>query len=295
MAKIPKSARHIAIIANQQPACQHRIVALDPSIKGANGKVLTALIEIPNEELLPGPRGYRVQVVDYDASNRALYRPAAILASDATRAPRRLEQDRAFHARNAYAIVMSVLARFERALGRRVPWSFAGHQLTIAPHAFVDLNAFYSKDDRAIFFGYYPGDNSMVFTCLAHDVVAHETTHALVDGLRSGYLRPSSADQAAFHEAIGDIVALLSILSLREIVSFGLDRGKSMTRGLVDARSLTDKALKDSVLFGLAAQVGEAMYGVRGMALRRSITLPPNSKSKDTDEFQEPHRRGELL
>jgi len=52
---------------------------------------------------------------------------------------------------------MSVLARFERALGRRVPWSFAGHQITVAPHAFLDLNAFYSKDDRAIFFGYLSG------------------------------------------------------------------------------------------------------------------------------------------
>ncbi len=292
--KIPKSAKHVAIIPNLRPTCRYRIVALDPTIKGADGKILTALIEIPNEELLPGPRGYRVQVVDYDASNHVLYKPAPYRSQDLEKASRP-ETDRAFHARNTYAIVMSVLARFERALGRRVPWSFAGHQITIAPHAFLDLNAFYSKDDRAIFFGYYPGDDGMVFTCLSHDVVAHETTHALVDGLRSGYLRPSSPDQAAFHEAIGDVVALLSVLSLREIVTFGLDRGKSLTKELVDAKAVTGQALRDSILLGLAGQVGEAMYGVRGMALRRSVNLTPNPKLKDTDEFQECHRRGELL
>jgi hypothetical protein len=294
MAKLPKSAKQVVITPNLQPTCKYRIVALDPSIKDPAGRALTALIEIPNEELLPGPRGYRVQVVDYDASNRMLYRPSPYRPQDLEKASRP-ETDRAFHARNTYAIVMSVLARFERALGRRVPWSFEGHQITIAPHAFLDLNAFYSKDDRGIFFGYYPGDDGMVYTCLSHDVVAHETTHALVDGLRSDYLRPSSADQAAFHEAIGDIVALLSVLSLREIVSFGLDSGKSLNKELVDADAVTEDALKDSVLLGLAQQVGAAMYGVRGMALRRSIRLVPNPKSKDDDEYQECHRRGELL
>src|SRR5262249_54354299 len=152
-----------------------------------------------------------------------------------------------------------------------------------------------SQGDRAIFCGYYPDTGGMVFTCLSHDVVAHETTHALVDGLRPGYLRPSSADQAAFHEAFGDIVALLSVLSVREIVSVGLDRGKSLSKDLVDAKDVTEDALKNSLLLGLADQVGEAMYGVRGMSLRRSINIAPSPALKDTDEYQECHRRGELL
>ena len=62
--------------------CTCRVIALDPSVRGADGAVLTALIEIPNEELAPGPRGYRVQVIDYDASNRILYRPAPYKAGD---------------------------------------------------------------------------------------------------------------------------------------------------------------------------------------------------------------------
>jgi len=46
--------------------------------------------------------------------------------------------------------------------------------------------------------------------------------------------------------------------------------------------------------------MGEALSGVRGSALRRSVSLPPRDPEKDTPyteelEFSEPHRRGELL
>ena len=92
-----------------------------------------------------------------------------------------------------YAIVMSTLARFEFALGRRVDWSFGGHQIKVVPHAFADANAFYSRQDEAIMFGYFQGTKDTVFTCLSHDVISHETTHALLDGLRERYMDPSSA------------------------------------------------------------------------------------------------------
>jgi hypothetical protein len=287
--------RQVAIIPNLQATCKYRVVALDPTVRGADNNVLTAEIEIPNEQLSPGPRGYRVQVVDYDASHQILYEPAPYSEKDNLKVPTNLEKDRAFHARNVYAIVMRVLARFERALGRRVGWSFLGHQLTVAPHAFLDLNAYYSKDDRSLFFGYYPGEDGNVFTCLSHEVIAHETTHALVDGLRPNYTYPSSPDQAAFHEGFADIVALLSVLSLREVVSAALDLEISPREELIRSSKLTEKELKEGVLLGLAKQVGEAMYGTHGVALRRSITLPPDPTLETREQFKYPHRRGELL
>jgi hypothetical protein len=64
------AARQVALVLNLQPTCKYRIVALDPNVKGADGKVLTADIEIPNEQLSLEPRGYRVQVVDYDTSRQ---------------------------------------------------------------------------------------------------------------------------------------------------------------------------------------------------------------------------------
>ena len=49
-------AKQFALVPNVQPTCTYRIIALDPSMRGADGRVLTAKIEIPNEELAPGPR-----------------------------------------------------------------------------------------------------------------------------------------------------------------------------------------------------------------------------------------------
>jgi len=129
------------------------------------GRILTAQVEVPAEELATGPWGHRVHVIDYDASTQTLYRPLdyrrtkdGLLkdpfadADDGT-----LLNDPRFHAQNVYAIVMRILARFEFALGRRISWGFDGHQLKVAPHAFADANAFYSERDEALMFGYFPG------------------------------------------------------------------------------------------------------------------------------------------
>jgi hypothetical protein len=206
-----------------------------------------------------------------------------------------LLNDPRFHAQNVYAISMRILARFEFALGRRVSWGCDGHQLHIAPHAFADANAFYSKEDRGLFFGYFAGAKGKpIFTCLSHDVVAHETTHALLDGLRSRYLEPSSPDQAAFHEGFADIVALLSIFSLKDVVSKLLDIGAGASK-LIDQKYLGAEAIRESVLLGLAKEMGQELSRVRGEALRRSVDLPPGKSYMTLPEFKEPHRRGELL
>ncbi len=55
------------------PTRKTTIFAQDPSIR-LSGKIVRAQIDIPNEELQPGPRGYRVQVVDYDSSTHTLYK-----------------------------------------------------------------------------------------------------------------------------------------------------------------------------------------------------------------------------
>jgi hypothetical protein len=289
------------------------IVAQDPAVKDARGRILTAEVEVPAEELARGPLGYRVHVIDYDGSTRTLYAPLEYEPptnggyKDPFRRPsnRTILTNPTFHAQNVYAIVMRTLARFEFALGRRVSWGFHGHQLKVAPHAFADANAFYSEDDQALMFGYFPGADGMVFSCLSHDVVAHETTHALIDGLRGRFTDPSSPDQAAFHEGFSDVVALLSVFSIRDVVEAVLDRNsggnrkrttKSRTRrnaALVHEDDLTDEALRQSLLFGLAKEMGQEMANMRGEALRRSVMLKPADVKGE--EFEEPHRRGEIL
>jgi hypothetical protein len=291
------------------------IIAQDPSVK-VGGKILVTEVDVPAEGLLAGPRGYRVNVIDFDTSTSTLYEPAILrpaangqykdpfaLKKDARGVVRKRPQnydkkllsDPKFHAQNVYAIVMRTLAQFEFALGRRVPWGSEGHQIHIAPHAFADANAFYSREDRAIFFGYFMGpSNRPVYTCLSHDIVAHETTHAILDGIRSRYLEPSSPDQAAFHEGFADIVALLSMFSLPDLVGKLLDRNSGGSR-LISKRHLTRDALKKSVLLGLAEEMGLGLSKGRQTALRRSVNLRPGRPYMSMPRYSEEHDRGELL
>jgi hypothetical protein len=270
-------------------------------------------MSVPAERLLPGPCGYRVNVIDYDSTTNTLYKPMAYRFSSSgvyedpfkfnnnghrsklarQHHDKRLLSDPRFHAQNVYAIAMRTLAQFEFALGRRCAWGSDGHQLHMAPHAFADANAFYSREDRSIFFGYFSDENGkLIYTCLSHDVVAHETTHALLDGLRKRYMEPSTPDQAAFHEGFADVIALLSVFSLADVVDAGLDLGSGARGHLISSKSLERDALKQSVLFGLAKQMGAL---VRSTALRRSVMLPPGRAYMNSAEFAEPHRRGELL
>lgn len=278
------------------------IIAQDPSIK-VNGKILRTEVEIPAEELQPGPWGYRVHIVDYDSSTETLYKPLEYPPLDGANGDpfkratdARLLSDPNFHAQNTYAIIMRILARFEFALGRRVSWNLYGHQIKVAPHAFAEANAFYSENDEALMFGYFPGRDGMVYSCLSHDIVAHETTHALLDGLRDRYTDPSSPEQAGFHEGFSDIVALLSVFSLPKVVETLIDIGAPRRDPSRIAREfLTLEALRKSMLLGLAKEMGQELSAVRGSVLRRSVDLEPSRDYIKEKEFEEPHRRGEIL
>lgn len=299
------------------------IIAQDPSILGANGKILTTQIDVPAEELAPGPRGHRVHVIDYDTTTATLYKPQQyddqpeetgtyddpFLEIIERGDVETLLEEPGFHAQNVYAIIMRVLARFEFALGRRIGWGFAGHQIYAAPHAFADANAFYSEQDQALAFGYFRSSkgnakSKPIFTCLSHDVVAHETTHAILDGLRERYTAPSTPEQAGFHEGFADTVALLSIFSLRDVVSSLLLNSDmtgqpGLSENYVPVDMLNRTTLQNSVLLGMAEQMGEEVSGIRGNALRRSVELQPLTDPNDSylkrAAFEEPHRCGELV
>lgn len=262
------------------------IIARDPSVR-VNGRILRARVEVPAEALSPGPSGARAQTIDYDSTTRTLYQPDLEPSVDrfVSASDRTLLRDPHFHAQNAFAIAMRTLGRFEHALGRHVEWGFGGHQIKIAPHAFEDANAFYSKQNEALLFGYFPArrGQGMVFSCLSHDVVAHETAHALLDGLRGRYLEPGGPDQAAFHEGFADLVALLSVLALPDVIAAALGR----------ARRGGKWRLKDTSLLRVAREVGRES-GDRP-ALRRPVDLRPSRTILKRSEFQDPYRRGEVL
>lgn len=301
------------------PTRKLTIVAKDPGLRlgGDKGPMAFVQVDLPAERLSWGPTGYRIKVVDYNATEQKLYLaqkvyedrhdnlidPFAPGTSETLLDPayqQRLLADPNFHSQNVYAIAMRTLGLFERALGRRVAWSSGGHQLHIAPHAFAQANAFYSEPDRALLFGYfYDSDESPIFTCLSHDIVAHETTHALLDGLRSRFTEPSGPDQAAFHEGFADVIALLSIFSLEPVVAVAIGEDQKLvsagqTIPLVDNAKLTPQKIKASILFGMAEETGTALAGGRRSALRRSVEIAPKDAQPMRKSHDE-HARGEVF
>jgi hypothetical protein len=282
------------------------VLAEDPSVLGRDGKPLLTTVRIPDEPLLPGPRGSRIEVIDYDATSGKFYTAADISnGKDLLRhGPKSAEIDRdpRLHAQHVYGVVAATLFEFERALGRSLSWGFDGgsHQLKIAPHAFEEANAFYSREDEALLFGYFQDGRTArkktVFTCLSHDIVAHEATHALLDGLRDQLTRPSHPQQEAFHEGYADIIALLSVLRGENLIQHALESAKLAKHP--HQRINIDKTLttikNGSVLTGLARQMGNAVgEPIRRDALRRSIHIKPNPTL--LQNTFEPHDLGEIL
>src|SRR5258708_7966441 len=148
-----------------------------------------------------------------------------------------------------------------------------------------------------------PGANKpgqTVYPCLSHDIIAHETTHALVDSQRDYFMEPTGPDAPAFHEAFADIVALFQHFTFKDALldtiqrtggriyrlDVPADRAPATTGAAIEAAlSATNPLLE------LAQQFGEAM-GMR-KALRSALGTPPNSKRLDV--LFEPHARGSIL
>ncbi|MEA2444228.1 MAG: hypothetical protein QOJ12_1520, partial [Thermoleophilales bacterium] len=281
------------------------VIAQDPSVRDDAGRILTTEVDVPAEHLEPGPLGARFYVVDYDPDVGTLAPPAEFDLEKGNPFPRpvankTLTGDPRFRALNVYAIAARTLATFEAALGRRLEWASRDHQINLVPRAFAELNAYYSPEDGAIYFGHEEGRDGEVQTALSHDIVAHETTHAVLDGLRPRYNEPGLPDQPGFHEALGDIVALLSVFSLADVVQHLL--GKADEQGRLRNEDVTPESLRAGALFGLAEELGadkesrgRLRRSGRGSSLRRSADIKPSPKLLGLPEFQEAHRRGEIV
>jgi hypothetical protein len=262
-----------------------RIFAFDPMLARLDStKVIT--VSVPNEPLSPGPQGRRVEVIDYDGVNECMYPPVDL---DSASVLMRMgmdpvESDPRFHQQMVYAVAMKVIDNFDFALGRRI--GFRGGRLRLFPHAFLGQNAYFDHKLRAVLFGYFPAEQGKqgpnlpgqtVFTCLSHDIIAHEVTHALVHRLRPRFREPSNPDVYAFHEGFADIVAIFQHFSFERILRDEIQR------------THTDLSNR-TPLAELASQFGHATGG--GQALR-SANLEADPQQYTT--LIEPHDRGSLL
>lgn len=281
-----------------------RSYAFDPSLSASLATVSFNEMTIPvrwEEDLKRGPVGEYIEVIDYDNSTRSQQNPVDlnhryVLARSGLDPS---EGNPQFHQQMVYAVCMSTIQNFERALGRPVLWAAADGQgpnseesgfvprLRVYPHGMEQQNAYYSPNLRALLFGYFRATSDdrgnqfpggMTFTCLSHDIVAHETTHAILDGMHRRFISPTNPDMLAFHEAFADTVALFQHFTFPEVVENEI----SKTQNNLSTASL---------LAGLAHQFGVAT-GIRG-ALRSAIGKAPNVSDYET--VMEPHERGAIL
>ena len=269
-----------------------RIYTVDPAASKLDGAIGT--INVPFEPLQPGPVGALFSVVGIDCEHRsAILDDQPVLIADGYQPS---PSDPRFHHQMVYAVCSNIYAAFRTALGRNLSWGFGDGvtpaKLALKPHFAIEKNAYYTNEVKSgsICFGYYPAperptDRSMpggyVFTCLSHDIVAHEVTHALLDGLRARFSVPSGPDVAAFHEALADLVAIFQHFSYREVVMVAIRR----CRGAVE---------KAELLRDLARQFGHTT-GQNG-PLRSAIeTDPAHPEQYQEDSQAEAHQLGSIL
>jgi hypothetical protein len=266
-----------------------RVIPFDPMVDRGGRSVVA---DVPYERVEPGPAGRLVEVIDYDPVHQCWYEPVD-LDDSAVMLNRGLdvaESDPRFHQQMVYAVVMRVLETFESGLGRPFRWR-GTKRLRVYPHAFVGENAYFDEELFALLFGYFtasqddPGPNlpgQVVFTALSHDIVAHETTHAVLHRLRRHYSIPTNPDVLAFHEGFADIVAILHHFTYPEIVAEHIAATRS---------DLTDRSMSEtSPLLSLASQFGYATG--TDAPLRTALVNPDtNAYAKATEE----HDRGAVL
>ena len=266
-----------------------RIFAFDPMLSRAGDHRVT--VEVPYRPIERDERAFRddrLEVIDYDAATACYFR--AVDLNDEgiamTQGLEPLEHDPQFHQQMVYAVASKVLENFDRALGRRLRFR-GGDRLRLIPHAFQARNAYFDHELNAVLFGYFPADEDdpgpnlpgqHIFTCLSHDIVAHEVAHAALSRLHQYYNEPTNPQVPALHEAFADIVAMFQRLTFPEVVAPAIRE----TRG-----NLLDP---NNRLLDIGAQFGSAAG--KGGPLRRIAGKPDPALFART---KEPHDLGWIL
>jgi hypothetical protein len=250
---------------------------------------------------LDGPVSRRVAVLDFDAANGAVV-PGARFVDPGKRKFGSYDcpaeegiYGRSFQQVNAFATVLRTMYMYEEAdaLGRRLTWAFGAPQLLVVPRAGEMPNAFYERESHSLQLFYISkGDKPTVYSCLSRDIIAHETAHAILDGIAPDLYNSLTPQSLALHEAIADLTALL--------MSF---RSSKLRQAVLKA---TNGSIADSSAFStVAPEFGQARDATGAARYLRSLlndkTLDREDKSLDENGVPnrviryEPHSLSEAL
>jgi hypothetical protein len=278
----------------------------DPLTSRYKGMDPTEEFFVDREEFfLDGPITKRVAVLNLDP-NTGVLRPGVPFeppSGGRVLGRYRLQNERDIYAQDfkqvsVFGTILRTMYLYEEAdtLGRPLTWAFGAPQLLVVPEAGKWANAFYERESHSLQFYYFPVNeysSEMIYTSLSRDIVAHETGHAILDGIAPDLYHAITPQSLGLHEAIADITALLMAFSSHNLCETVLRQ--------------TGGSISNSTAFSaIAEEFGRALSGEgHGSFYLRSLlnnkTLDPNDASRDAQgkpnlvARNEPHTLSEIL
>ncbi|MBO1266815.1 hypothetical protein [Arthrobacter cavernae] len=258
---------------------------------GNGAAPLTVQLRIPVERLRRGPTGHRyaIHIRKWRGTNVAPVTltqagdPWHLISEPPPADLRELLDDTRFLAQHVYGVAMNTLDLFETTLGRRMPWNPAGRVVLKARDRVTATDTGYERGTNTIRFGSIDRMGYKVPTALFRDIVAHEVTHAILDGFRPAWAdQLATMEQLAMHEALADLVAILSVFSSREVVYRQLEAAA----GGFEAGQEVDDAVTMRTIFDFA----------RDLYARGPLREPfVGGVPENWQDFPEPHARGAVV
>ncbi len=243
---------------------------------------------------LDGPVSERVAVLDFDEETGELRAGVPFVPKgrvlphyEITRLADSRDYDisaRDFQQVCVLGSILKTIYEFERpeVLGRRIGWAFDAPQLLVIPRAGQWENAFYERETHSLQFFYFPSaadPEQIIYSCMSRDIVAHETAHAIIDGIAPDLYNALTPQSLAIHEAVADLTAVLLSMGSHNLMPAILRE--------------TEGSIKESTSFSSIAEefgrgrdpLGEAEY------LR---SLYNNKTLADVSRYR-PHQLSEVL
>jgi len=262
------------------------VIVKDPEVTSYKEVAPTETIEIDEDFFLDGPINGRVAVLDFDEISGDLMPGTRFVAPtggrviaryDVPEAPSDLKS-RDVTRVSVFGSVFKTIQMYEEpdALGRPIRWAFDGPQLLVVPRAGDWRNAYYQRESRSLqFFFFTARPGQLILTSHSQDIVAHETAHAILDGIAPDLYDATLPQSLAIHEAVADLTAVLAAFRSRELANRVLAQNGGSIR-------------KSNAFNGIAEQFGEALG-------RGSLRDLLNEKTLADAEPSEPHALSEVL
>lgn len=133
-------------------------------------------------------------------------------------------------AANVYVAIANALNDVNTAVETPMNGWAASSNLPIIPRAGVMFNAYYNRESISLFYG-TDGYGNTIYTADSPKIVCHELGHAILDYYRPDLFNAINLEVWAFHEAFGDLIAMLSVMLHDEVLTYCLKQTSETLSG----------------------------------------------------------------